>query len=398
MPEKTNNLALKAAEADLDKRIKGLQTALRLLREKGELPNEPDIVASSKSFATNQSHLSRSMRVKKKQGYLWKWMDRSIGWGGTKWALRFVSLDGGRLSYSKSHNDNTPRYVLSLRGCAVRDEGWKRNRRYRSSVTPKGNDPPLNEPGAYFFIFSVYQRAAPGETSFSDKDEEEVVPLLRFSTPSMAENQQWIQLISEACAYSMTDDFLQDEATRAEEELFQQRQQVHMAMAMPEAKDGTLPPLYFATVPKMPKRRPSMNRLPDAKTFQSKSKDKDVDKAEARSTKSYPPSKPMHRCSEPSYLSVEASAQNYRGFFNLAMILLVVSNFRLIFATVQAHGFVLGKVIEHWGELRSIRNKPWDDTNAFVSGFILQLGFLLIGFGIERSLSRNRLSEFIGMR
>ena len=28
-----------------------------------------------------------------KAGYLFKWQDREIGWGGTKWALRFVKLD-----------------------------------------------------------------------------------------------------------------------------------------------------------------------------------------------------------------------------------------------------------------------------------------------------------------
>ena len=28
-----------------------------------------------------------------KAGYLFKWQDREIGWGGTKWARRFVKLD-----------------------------------------------------------------------------------------------------------------------------------------------------------------------------------------------------------------------------------------------------------------------------------------------------------------
>jgi hypothetical protein len=170
-----------------------------------------------------------------------------------------------------------------------------------------------------------------------------------------------------------------------------------MAMAMPEAKEGTLPPLYFATVPKKPRRRPSFSGIPDAKTFQSKSRDTDVDKAEARSTKSYPPSKPMHRSAAPSYLSGEAPTQNYRGFFNLGIIILVVSNFRLILATIQAHGFVVTHYIEHWKDFQSIRNNPWIDKNAFVSGFILQLTFLVTGFGIEWGLSRKRVNETVGM-
>ncbi|GKY96977.1 hypothetical protein MPSEU_000656600 [Mayamaea pseudoterrestris] len=403
MPKKKKNcrnskLLLKTAEANLEERIKSLEQeiqaqkdALQSLREKGEIPTALPF-ASNNIECQKQSLSVRSIRARKKQGYLWKWMDRSIGWGGTKWALRFVSLDGGRLSYTGNHNDNAPRYVLSLRGCAVRDEGWKRNRRHWSAN--KKQDPPLTEPGAYFFIFSVYQRAVSAETSY-EKEDEDVVPLLRFSTPSMAENQQWMQLISEACAYSMTDDFLEDEAKRAEETNRQQRQLARMAMAMPEAKEGTLPPLYFATVPKMPTRRPSTNRLPDAKSFQTKSKHSDVDQAEARSTKSYPPSKPMHRCAASSYLSVDAPAQNYRGFFNLAMILLAVSNFRLICVTIQAHGFVLTR--EQWKDLRYIREKPWDDTNAFVSGFVLQLAFLMTAFGIEWGLAQNRVNEWIGM-
>jgi diacylglycerol O-acyltransferase-1 len=147
----------------------------------------------------------------------------------------------------------------------------------------------------------------------------------------------------------------------------------------------------------MPNRQPSLNRLPDAKSFQTKAREADVDKAEARSTKSYPAGKPMHRSAAPSYLSAEASAQNYRGFFNLGIILLVISNFRLILGTVQSHGFVVTYYLEHWSDLSSIRSDPWGDTNAFVSGFILQLMFLLTGFGIEFGLSQNRLNESVGM-
>lgn len=262
-----------------------------------------------------------------KSGYLFKWQDRSIGWGGTKWALRFVNLERGRISYYYSHLEKQARYVLSLRGCAVRDEGWKRNRRGSIIKPLKGEkDPPLDQPGAYFFVFSVYHYdSATAEDTTSD-----IIPLLRFSTPSLAEKTQWIQLISEACAYCETDAFLKDEAARNVEEEQRRQQQRNMAQAMPQAERGTLPPLFFANVEKPPpgiKRRRSLSKLPNSKLFRSTSKSRDADKSE---NKGYPPSKPMHRSSAPSYLSVEAESQNYRGFFNLAMIVLVVSNFRLI--------------------------------------------------------------------
>lgn len=44
----------------------------------------------------------------------------------------------------------------------------------------------------------------------------------------------------------------------------------------------------------------------------------------------FPASKPMHRCTQPSFLSAEESSkQNYRGLFNLAALILVVSNLRM---------------------------------------------------------------------
>ena len=290
-----------------------------------------------------------------KSGYLFKWQDRSIGWGGTKWALRYVALDRGRISYYYSHLETSPRYVLSLRGCAIQDEGWKRNRRHKStrkkfslSGSKDDDEPPLDEPGAYFFVFSICHRpdsaqfvtsmnTSPGSSSSLD-----YVPLLRFSTPSLAEKTQWIKLLSEACAYCETDAFLTEEAARNAEEEQRRRQQMELAEAMPQAERGTLPRIYFAQAhtPNDGKgrghglvRRPSLSKLPNASLYRSQSKSRDADKAETGSVKGYPPSKPMHRGTAPSFLSSEASEQNYRGFFNLAMIILIVSNFRLLAVT-----------------------------------------------------------------
>lgn len=312
-------------------------------------------------------------------------------WGGTRWALRFVALEHGKISYYRSHADESPRYVLSLRGCGVRDEGWKRNRRHVPKK--KGEDPPLDCPGAYFFIFSIYQRP----DSTKKQDDSEVVPLLRFSTPSLAEKQQWIMLISECCAYTETDAFLEHEASRAAELARQQQEQVKMAMAMPEAKEGTLPPLYFAPgVKPKHRRRQSFSKLPDAKAYRTKSMEVDADKVDARSTKGYPPSKPMHRASGPSYLSVEAPVQNYRGLLNLGVIILVVSNVRLILATIQVHGFVFSGLLQHVGGLQHISSDPWEEF-PFVSGCLLLLLFVVMGFAIEWMLGHKKMTESVGI-
>lgn len=170
-------------------------------------------------------------------------------------------------------------------------------------------------------------------------------------------------------AYCETDAFLTDEAARLAELERQRQQQITMANAMPEATPGTLPPLYFASEPRKHVRRPSFSKQPESKMFRTKSGHLDADKLEERSRKSYPHSKPMHRVAEPSYLSAEAPLQNYRGFFNLAMIILVVSNFRLILHTVKRHGFVFDD-LPRWKDFRN-SNDPWED-------FPLIYGFLLL--------------------
>ncbi len=320
--------------------------------------------------------------------------DRTIGWGGTKWSLRFVSLNGGKISYFGSHRDDDPRYVLALRGCAVRDEGYKLNRRHKSKHKPA----PIEEPGAYFHVFSIYKRI---DNDDEDHDNDtEIVPLLRFSTPSLASKTQWMTLIGESCAYADTDDFVEaEQAARVDEE---NRRQQHrdMANAMPQATGtkGTLPPLYFAHAPYVApfkaahRRHPSGGKKP---SYRTKSTEKDAERVDAQSRKGYPPSKPMHREAAPSYLSEEAPVQNYRGLFNLAVIILAVSNARLILDTISQHGFFLDNVITDVILFYGSNNK-WDDF-PLATGFAFMHLSLFVSFGIEWLLSTKQVSNRFGM-
>lgn len=403
-------VATKTAQVDLQRRITTLRQELAAAEEAldrfkgaGKKPssrlNEPasprstndDPDSSPSSRGSDGKRQSPPLLVPpSKRGYLYRWVDRSIGWSGTKWALRFVTLENGKIAYYGNHTDPSPRYVLGLRGCAVRDEGHKLNRRHRSSKSP----PPLDEPGAYFFVFSIYlredEKPSHQDPTLEEEDMREVVPLLRFSTNSLADKTQWIQLISETCAYCETDTFL------AEQER-QQQEQFTMAKAMPEAKAGTLPPLYFAPARPTHARQPSYTKLPNAKLFRTVSKNLDADKVGTRSTRGYPPSKPMHRLASPSYLSVEAGTQNYRGFLNLMVIILVVSNIRLILGAVERHGFVLWKAWnDHMRDLTHISEDPWQNF-PFVSGFLLLGLFLAVTLGIEKLLSQDKVGERLGM-
>jgi diacylglycerol O-acyltransferase-1 len=375
------------------------------------------IAANAKTVTATKARLPPE-----KSGYLFKWQDRSMGWGGTKWALRFVRLDQhGQLSYYKSHDDRSPRYVLTLKNCAVRDEGSKVNKRAAgggagrvlgavigsapskgaSSAASSGSDnnddededddddvdPSKHEAGSRFYVFSVHLRR--------HKDDEEVVPLLRFSTQSHAEKMQWIDLISQACAYCDSDEYSQQQLLSSPQ---QQQQQPTATAAAAQHRGkrrerGTLPALVFESPPLPP---PSYHDASGeyhhrGRLFRSKATKKDA----ARTNKiSYPPSKPMHRMASPSYLSPEGGveAQNYRGFFNLLLIILVVSNFRLLVDAVSRHGFILAKI----ATLKGFRDAPLADF-PFVSGLLIVQAFVVGAYVIEWMLCRRWVGERFGL-
>ncbi|KAL7533971.1 hypothetical protein ACHAWF_004681 [Thalassiosira exigua] len=347
---------------------------------------------ASTSPPSSPSKSSASSPPPGKSGYLFKWQDRSIGWGGTKWGLRFVRLDGrrGRLSYYKSHEERSPRYALTLRDCAVRDEGSKANTRRRNSGGSSGGG---GEEGARFHVFSVYQRppgmAGSGPDGSSGNGngsmgEEDIVPLLRFSTESFAEKMQWIDLISRACAYCDTEEFPLESGSVTDLNVLERRK-----------TRGTLPKLVFEG-PSLARRPSGFSLHKSGAKFRSKSNSKDA----ARSNNiSYPPSKPMHRKAGPSYLSPEeADHRNYRGMFNLLVICLVVSNFRLLQEAVNHHGSVLDKLLdalrafswEKWLELR-----PYDFP--FLTGLLVVQATIVGTYVIEKALSRGWVGEWLGM-
>eukprot|EP00804_Cyclotella_cryptica_P012557 CCRYP_014715-RA/>CCRYP_014715-RA protein AED:0.01 eAED:0.01 QI:22/1/1/1/1/1/3/4001/752 len=336
-----------------------------------------------------------------KSGYLFKWQDRAIGWGGTKWGLRFVRLDHGQLSYYKTHEDRSARYVLTLKNCAVRDEGSKVNKRHASSKK-RGNVETSRLPGAeseteghevgsHFYVFSVYRRpntyeveanARSGEDDAQHDSEEHIIPLLRFSTQSYAEKLQWIDLISQSCAYCDSEDFA----------LYQQQQQEMLKQQQRQQPKGTLPALVFEAPP--PKQDiqgyPSGCNLLNsrAKHFRRKSNMKDA----ARSNKiSYPPSKPMHRQSNPSYLSEGAHAQNYHGLFNLFLLILVLSNFRLLMHAVSQHGFFFDKI----PSFHDFSEAPLDFP--FVSGLLVVQAFVLGAYAIEKIMVLGLVGGRVGL-
>ncbi len=358
-------------------------------------------VGESTSFLPSQvfTRTNPTGRTLSKSGYLSKWQDRSIGWSGTKWDLRFVRLERGRLSYFLTHhNDPSPRYVLTLKNCAVRDDGYKPNKRFKDTakVVNDGNNDEMvmRTPGACHHVFSIYQRPKQSVGMFAeDDDEDQIVPLLRFSTENYAEKMQWMEMLAEACAYCDSDEFQKDE------EEYQKQQAAVVPQTPSRQNRGTLPRLYFESLPPKIKRQPSHVKM---KTSTSNShlklnKNKDSAKSNSKRTSDYPPSKPMHRASEPSYLSDEAPMQNYRGLLNLGLIILVISNFRILLTTTREYGFVLTHL--HPNKARSIAIYTWEDILNFplLYGMGILNVFVVYAYLIELFTSRKMWNESFGV-
>lgn len=390
--QKEQILGLRTRAKELEKELNTVHSLLTKLGDDNEITSPRKMPLLTRLGLTTGA--ATLLPPPGKSGHLFKWQDRSIGFGGSKWALRFVKLDRGRVAYYYSHLETQPRYVLSLRGCAVRDEGYKVNRRHKNFK--RGQDPPpVDEAGAYFFVFSIYYRPDSSSSGPDDTSNDSIVPLLRFSTTSMAEHHQWIEILSEACAYCETDEFLMEEAKRNQEEELRRQEQLKMIQQMPNVERGTLAPLYIAPDQRAQKKRESMRshpsyaKIPKSNLFRTTSKSKDADKIE---NKGYAPSRPMHREVGVSYLSSEAQKQNYRGFFNLAMIILIVSNFRILLNSVRKHGFVLSKFRAY----SDYSFATWDQF-PLLSGALMLQGFLILGFSIEWLLAKKKLGEKIGM-
>jgi hypothetical protein len=394
--KKKNIKKLKQQKAQLENQLKQIQE--QLLKSEGggnhrkeQQGNEQENKTANQQHNQHQhqhqtSNISSSIHIEK-SGYLYKWQDRTIGWTGTKWDLRFVRLERGRLSYYRTHNEPSPRYILTLRNCAVRDDGFKPNSKYwkRNSEV----DVDIQTPGAYYHVFSIYQRhedAASTNASDKHEDVEDIIPLLRFSTQSYAEKSLWIEQLSEACAFCDTDEFVK----------LEQEAKNFSSQSTTTHKHGTLPPMFFAPVPPKIQRQPSNTSLKKSAYVKLNTR-KDAPRSNTQSRSGYAPSRPMHRSTSPSYLSDEAPMQNYRGLLNLGLIILVISNFRILLDTMRLYGFV----VMDWIKPLESTNTYWKAVTMVDFPLLSGLGILFIfvncAYLIELAISRKIWSEWFGL-
>mmetsp|Transcript_23842 Transcript_23842/g.27594 ORF Transcript_23842/g.27594 Transcript_23842/m.27594 type:complete len:757 (-) Transcript_23842:212-2482(-) len=353
----------------------------------------PTVQATKATNGISRIGTTESTYHDSKSGYLYKWQDRTIGWSGTKWDLRFVRLESGKLSYFLTHSDTSPRYILALRNCAVRDDGHKPNNRYWKRNPEEEVD--LHTPGAYFHVFSIYQRSGKEKDNDAVEDEDNIVPLLRFSTQNYAEKNLWLELLSNACAFCDTDEFL-----KLERNSMHQKAMASSFMVVPKANNGTLPPMYFAPPPPpLLKRLPSHMAMKKQKSasYLKLNTSKDAPRSNSQRKSGYPASRPMHRNASPSYLSDEAPMQNYRGLLNLALIILVISNFRLLLETTREYGFVLAEEIKILESATTYYKAATMVDFPLLSGLGLLFMFVNLAYLIEKMISLKMCPWWFGI-
>jgi diacylglycerol O-acyltransferase-1 len=269
------------------------------------------------------------------------------------------------LSYFKDHDDairHAPRYKITLKNCAIRDDGYKENR---------------HKQGSFFHVFSIYQRPKGGKKHDAEEDDADgIIPLLRFSTGNEAEKNQWMELLAQACAYCDSGEYIEE------------KEDINPSMVLSgvQHKKGTLPPLIFAPVAP----RATLKRVSSSHVKLNKSKD-----AAKSNRGDYPPSKPMHRTVDPSYLSSDAQVQNYRGILNLFFIILIISNVRLLKETIRQYGFV----ISHGYFMKDVEDDfDWNDIDfPLILGLLMLNVFVVFTYFIELCLATQRLPEWLGM-
>jgi diacylglycerol O-acyltransferase 1 len=228
-----------------------------------------------------------------KRGYLHKWRDREISFA-SKWGLRYFTLQGHVLSYYLDDKDPRPRSTVNLSKCTIRWEGGKKNDQYH--------------------VFSIYTGGD------SEADNEVGSLLLRLSSESRVEAQLWVEMLEQAC----------DVGRRVE------RSQSQTGLDSPGASagPGSSSPLSTSMLMRRSISKQSIQRSKSGSLQNDSGGDSAARPAPPAAKKAhpFPASRPIHTKSKSSPLSsdVRQGEQNYRGFFNLGLIIMVLAHVRIL--------------------------------------------------------------------
>jgi diacylglycerol O-acyltransferase-1 len=247
-----------------------------------------------------------------KRGYLHKQRERNISFS-SNWGLRYFELIGATLSYFQDDRDRRPRRSINVSECTVVNEGMKKNT---------------------FYVFSVQLEGS---------------VIIRLSSDNKAEAIQWMRLIQHAGTIHdekkqslfTNEDDLHDTLDIKEEDLkklnsFAQKR-VHSS-SLVLAKSKSFGSTLALNDEAFLKEQELLMSKSNGKKNLPPAKDK-----EKSAYSEFPASMPIHCESQSSPLSsdVNQSQQNYRGFFNLGLIILFLSHCRQIVDNMHSHGIIV---------------------------------------------------------
>ena len=251
-----------------------------------------------------------------KRGHLFKWREHSISFA-SNWGLRYITLQGHSLSCFNDEKDRHPRKTIDLMNCFILDEGLTKNKQHH--------------------IFSICST-----TLSEDNRGPHSGALLRLSADSGAEAVQWIHMLEKACGFNPPDRPRSSLSTPTMAGLTPVLTRVQSSEAILNA--------VSANRQSSPRKRSQTLGTTDSNSTSKKGGKKGKSKTGQHQdiiqklkkkvhVTSFPASKNMHTSSKVSPLSSSATKQNYRGFFNLGVIILLISHFRLILDNMLNHGF-----------------------------------------------------------
>lgn len=315
-----------------------------------------------------------------KRGYLYKHRDREIAFA-SKWGLRYFQLQGNVISYYADDREHHPKRTINLTGCLIKDEGLKGN--YR--------------------IFNIF---------WPSIDNQAGSILLRLSTISVEDGRQWIFMLQQACLISQprnsdnhsvsknqitdldsslimenpidleptdncSNDLKSDSTSETmrrvrSSQLVLQRSQSRK-LSMSAAVEGTA---SFTSA--LPARLAAVKEPIEFKQSEGKSS-----KAPPPLVR-FPAVRPVHVVSGASPLSSDGrpAEQNYRGFFNLGVMVLFISNFRMVVDNLSKYGLLAFRYGPSAG--------PLEGVDLAVGSY---LASLLLALCMERSAAAGWLSE-----
>ena len=272
-----------------------------------------------------------------KRGYLYMWRDRSISYA-SRWGLRYFVLQGSILSYFQVEGDKRPRKTIDLKECSIRSEGEKKN--------------------GQFHVFGVYLCDNKEKTILSDSG-----LILRLSTERYGDAKQWIDLLDRASKTGHTTSTsgtaeeisglgldvsmeeselssLENVAAPTLERVKSTEMTLRKSMSLRQM-NGSNPTSPVAGFGEGTRNRnhPESGKASDKAIESSLPKESNYQ----RLRRLFPASRPMHTKVSLSPLSSETrpNEQNYRGFFHLGVIVLIMTHLRIIFDNFLKYGWLL---------------------------------------------------------